>query len=545
MSALLEAGLQHLDYMALLLYFVAILGVTIQVNRVIGSNNSKDFFLAGGHVQWWAIGFSLFASNLGTDHLVGLAGSGAAGGIGVGNYEFSACTMLLILGWAFVPYYMAFDVYTVPEFLEKRFSHGLRNFFTWLTIVSTIVTKIAVTMFAGAVVLEELLGWNMYVSSVVLLVFTAVYTVLGGLAAVVYAEVVQSIILIVGSICLLYFGMNEVGGWEGLQKSLPESHFRLLKPLDHPDFPWLGVLFGMPIVSIWYWCTDQVMVQRVLAADCPKAAQEGCLFAGWLKLLPMYIMVLPGLIAAALFPKETEENSNAAFALLVSRILPPGWVGIMVAVMLSSFMASLASCFNSCSTLFTMDIYKEFRPEADEAQLVLAGRVFTALTALMSIAWLPMIEYGHDQLFIYIQSMQVIWAPPIAVMFIGARFLPDMHSFEAWVTLMFGVFIGIVFWVLTNLVPHDKLNGVGLGWIADFNILHFAILSFCLSFIVLGTCLAWSRVLYSKSEQQRLLGTHVLDNISNQNWAGPTAQILAVCLVIAVQGLTIFHSVWP
>jgi len=545
---MMATGLRPLDFLALLVYFVAVLGVTIYANRTIGSDSSKDYFLAGGHVHWWAIGFSLFASNLGTDHLVGLAGSGAAGGLAVVNYEFSACSVLLVLGWVFVPYYLAVNVCTVPEFLEKRFSHSMRNFFTWLTILSTILTKITVTIFAGAVVLEELLGWNIYVSSIALLSLTTVYTVLGGLAAVVYSEVLQSIILIVGSIALLYFGITAAGGWEGLREALPESHFRLLMPSDHPDLPWLGVLLGMPINSVWYWCTDQVMVQRVLCADTPKSAQEGCLFAGWLKLLPMYIMVLPGLVAAALFPDEIKENSNAAYALLVTRLLPEGWVGIMVAVIISSFMAALASCFNSCSTLFTMDIYKNFRPDADEAQLVLAGRIFTALTALVSVAWLPMIEGAHDQLFLYIQSMQVIWAPPIAVMFIGARFLPDMHSFEAWMTLAFGLSFGIVFWVLKNLVPRDHLNGVDCGWIADFNILHYAIVSFCLSFIVLGICLAWSRMQSPEGEAERLLHnlqSSVDDTISKQKWSDPVVQAFAVCLLITVSGLTIFHSVWP
>lgn len=543
-------SLQWLDIAVLFVYFLALAAIVVWVNQKIGSADAEHFFLGGRHVHWWAIGFSLFATNVGTDHLVGLAGSGAAGGLAVGTYEFSACTILLVLGWSFVPYYLAFDVFTVPEFLEKRFGKSLRQFFTCLTIFATVFTKISVTIFAGAVVLETILGWPIWVSSVSLLGLTAAFTMVGGLGAVLYTEVLMAIFLIIGSIALLYFGLEAAGGIEGLTKALPESHFRLLKGSDHPDFPWIGVIFGMPINSLWYWCTDQVMVQNVLAADQPAEAQKACVFAGFLKLLPMYIMVVPGLVAAALFPKEIEEDSNRAYALLVTRLLPQGWIGIMVAVMLSSFMAALASCFNSCSTLFTLDIYREWYPDADSQQLVSVGRKFTALIAIVSLAWLPVIDGAHDQLFLYIQSCQVVWCPPIACIFLGARFMPTMRAPTAWHVMIFGLVIGVLFWVAQNVLPRSVLEEHNMGWLGTFNILHYSVVAFIGCWAVLGA----SHAVYggTDGEDDESLGLanaelikEIPERLKAQNWAGTTTQALAVALCVIVAALMALHETYP
>lgn len=542
-DAISIGSLGWLDLTWLLVYLLALLAVTLYANVKIGSANTEQYFLGGRNIQWWAIGFSLFASNLGTDHLVGLAGSGAAGGIAVGNYEFSAIPILLVLGWCFAPHYLAYSVFTVPEFLEKRFGPDMRTFFTWLTIASTILTKISVTIFAGAVVLEEVLGWNMWLSSTILLTLTALYTSIGGLGAVLYTEVLQSVFLLVGSSALLWFGMREVGGWSGLQRELPESYFRLLKPVDHADFPWLGVLFGLPINSIWYWCTDQVMVQRVLAANQPSASQAGCVLAGWLKLLPMYIMVLPGLVAAALFPKEIAEDSNRAYALLVTRLLPPGWVGIMIAVMLSSFMAALASCFNSVSTLFTIDVYAKMYPEHTEAELVKIGRMFTFVVAIFSVAWLPVIDHTSDQLFLYIQSLQVVWCAPVVVVFLAARFAPAVSSKTAWSTLIFGNVLGVLFWVLQNAVPSTWILESAFPWVLHFNILHFSLVSF----FMCGTVLLSNHFLEggAASEKKGLLSENIEAEIAKQEWSGRPTQIAAVILMVVVTALTVFHSLPP
>jgi len=523
------------DIGAIALYLVAMAAMTFYVNRKVGAADSEHFFLGGRGLPWWAIGFSLFASNLGTDHLVGLAGSGAATGLAVGNYEWSATYTLLILGWIFCPHYLGFHIYTVPEYLEKRFSGSLRNFFTWLSILTCIFTKISVTIFAGAVILEEVLHWNMWISSIVLLGLTAAYTAVGGLAAVVYTEVVQSIILIVGSLVLVYFGMQAVGGWEGLRQRLPDDHFRLLRPLDDPDFPWLGVLIGMPINSIWYWCTDQVMVQRVLGATDLSHSQGACVFAGWMKISPMYIMVLPGLIAAALYPKEISEDSNRAYALLVTRLLPEGWQGALIAVMLSSFMAALASCFNSCSTLFTMDVYAKWYPNHSEQDLVRVGRIFTGALAAASLAWLPVVDRTDDQLFMYIQSMQVIWCSPIAAVFLASVWLEDLTARVAWITLISGLSMGAIFWLWQQAIP----NAYTPWWILKLNILHYAIISFIFCWVVLGIVYLF----LSSPEQQSLLSKEDFRRrIQEQKSAGFITQGLAAALVFTVAALTFWHA---
>lgn len=541
LAPLSYGSLGWLDLTWLGLYLVGLAAVTVYVNRTIGGQDAESYFLGGKHAEWWVVGFSLFASNLGTDHLVGLAGSGAAGGLVVGTYEILASPVLLILGYVFAPYYLAHNIYTTPEFLEKRFGKEMRQFFTWLSIAATIFTKVSVTIFAGAVVMQEVFGWNMWMSSTVLLLLTSVYTAIGGLAAVLYTEVLQSLFLIAGSCALLYFGMKEVGGIQGLTSKLPDSHFRLLKPLDHPDFPWLGVLVGMPINSIWYWCTDQVMAQRVLAASKPAACQSGCVFAAWLKQLPLYVMVAPGLIAAALYPREIAKDSNRAYALLVTKLLPRGWVGIMTAVMLSSFMAALASCFNSASTLFTLDVYAKMYPDKSESDLVRVGRLFTFAVACISLAWLPMIDKQNDQLFLYIQAMQVIWCAPVALVFLAARFLPDMTTWTAWCTLVVGLGVGIAFFLIQHVCPTAWLTAAGIAWIGKFNILLFAIFDFIFCSLVLAGC----HLFALKSSQAERPEFDVEEVIAKQEWAGSVTNVAACGVLGAVVAIFILHESWP
>lgn len=525
------------DICIVLVYLFGLAVVTVYVNRKVGTADSEHYFLGGREIPVWAIGLSLFASNLGTDHLVGLAGSGAASGLAVGLIEWSAAYALLVLGWLFVPNYLAMDIFTVPEYLEKRFNRSFRTAFTWLTIVCTVFTKISVTIFAGAVVLEEIMGWNMWLSSVLLLALTAVYTSIGGLAAVVYTEVLQSIVLIVGSVALVWFGMVAVGGWQGLEEKVPRSHLHLVKPGDHPEYPFPGGLIGMAISGIWYWCTDQVMVQRVLAAKSVSAAQGGCVFAGWLKILPMFIMVLPGVIAAALFPEKIEKDSNRAFALLVTRLLPPGWQGVMVAVMLSSFMAALSSCFNSCSTLFTMDIYKHWHPDVTETTLVGVGRIFTFVLAGVSLLWLPMITYSSEQLFIYIQAMQMIWCTPLSVTFLAACIFPEFSSFNAALTTSVGMILGFMYWSMRTSVPP------AYAWeaLATLNLYHFA----CIVFVLLAAVLLVVHKLESRQaegERKPLLENKYSAQFEAQEWAGMPTKTAAVGLMVALAGMIAFFA---
>eukprot|EP00929_Paragymnodinium_shiwhaense_P104284 TRINITY_DN6856_c0_g1_i4.p1 TRINITY_DN6856_c0_g1~~TRINITY_DN6856_c0_g1_i4.p1 ORF type:complete len:580 (-),score=104.72 TRINITY_DN6856_c0_g1_i4:103-1842(-) len=480
-----------IDRFVITSYLLALLAVTAWIGRrhVGASETSADYFLGGKGIPWWAVGCSLFVSNIGTDHLVGLAGSGAQGGLAVGMYEWNAPLVLMLLGFIFVPHYMAANVYTVPEYLEQRYGRSMRDFFTWLSIAATFFSKITVTTFAGAIVLRQVAGWDTMTSSLALLVLTGAYTAVGGLAAVMYAEVLQALVMMVGCCALLLVGLQRVGGWAGLEQKLPPSYFEILRPNSDPEFPWFGVLFGMPINGIWYWCCDQTMVQRTLAANCPAEAQRGCVLASWAKILPMYLMVLPGLIAAALFPAAIADNSNSAFPILVVEVMPVGLKGLIICGMLCSFMGALASCFNSISTLFTMDIYRPARPAASEEELVLVGRTFTLVIAGASLLWVPMIARVNGQLFLYIQSMQNIWCAPIVVVFLASMMCRSMSSDTAWTTLWSGLALGIGFWSLQNIFTPELLAPYPLLLrLHKMNVLLFSPLAFLFSSAVALSC---------------------------------------------------------
>src|SRR6266545_875460 len=292
-------NLQFLDFVVIGGYFLALLWITIWAARR-EKILSSDYFLAGRDVGWLAVGASLFASNIGSEHLVGLAGTGAASGLAVGHFEWLACFMLLLLGWLFVPFYLRSGVYTMPEFLERRFNPASRWYFTWVSIIGYVLTKISVTLFAGGVVMRAVTGLDLWTSAAVLIVVTGLYTILGGLRAVIYTEVMQAVVLIVGSATLVLVGLAAVGGWSGLEARVPADFFSMWKPASHPDFPWTGIAFGAPILGVWYWCTDQHIVQRVLAARTVREARRGTILAGFLKILPVFIFVLAGIIAAAL-----------------------------------------------------------------------------------------------------------------------------------------------------------------------------------------------------------------------------------------------------
>lgn len=538
-------GVSIADWVIVGVYLLMLVGVIWYCNKTVGAEDAEHFFLGGRSMPWWAIGCSLFASNVGTDHLIGLAGSGAASGLAVGLYEWNAAFVLLVLGWCFVPRYLACEIYTVPEYLERRYSKGLRNFFLTLSLATAFFTKITVTLYAGAVVLMEVVGLNMWVSSITLLALTAMYTSFGGLAAVLYTEVLQVVVLLFGTCALLMYGLAEVGGWAGLEAKLPPGHFHMVRSLGDADFPWLGVFLGMPINSIWYWCTDQVMVQRVLATDKAAVAQQGCVLAGWLKILPMYLMVVPGMIAMALYPdKVSGEKSNSAFPVLVVNLLPHGWKGVMVAAMLSSFMAALASCFNSCSTLFTMVVYRNHNPEADETRMVYVGRLFTLLVAGLSFLWLPVIVNVSDQLFLYIQSMQAVWCAPVAVIFIGS-FWPEVSNRNAWVTMCSGLTVGVAYWIVHDALPESQIPG-WLMPVHSLNVMHFAIIIFAMCAAVMAAIHAVEARQEgpSRDEGALMLERKAGERYNKQEWAGRETQLVAALLIVTVGALFVLHEAW-
>lgn len=477
------SNLAFTDILVIAAYFVVLAAIAWWAAKR-EKNISADFFLASRDVGWLAVGASLFASNIGSEHLVGLAGTGAASGLAVGHFEWLASFVLLLLGWLFVPFYLRSGVYTMPEFLERRYNAASRSYFTWVSIVGYVLTKISVTLFAGGIVMRAVTGFDFWTSAAILIIITGLYTIFGGLRAVIYTEVMQAVVLIVGSVTLTFIGLHAVGGWSGLRASVPPDFFSMWKPSSHKDFPWTGVVFGAPILGIWYWCTDQHIVQRVLAARNITEARRGTIFAGYLKILPVFIFVLPGIIAAALYQDVRTGQTDSAYPVLVTRLLPIGFKGLVLAGMLAALMSSLASAFNSVSTLLTWDVYRKWRPNATEARLVFVGRITTVVLVGVGLLWIPMMKYVSPQLYIYLQSVQAYIAPPIAACFLLGVLSPRLNGKGALAALWTGFVLGFARLVLELDKSHLGKGGP-IYWFADINFLHFAALLFVLCSLIL------------------------------------------------------------
>lgn len=467
-----------LDFAFLAAYFVVIAGIGVWSGKR-SLDSSQSYFLSGRTVGWLAIGTSLFASNISAEHFIGLTGTGARSGLAVGQYEWLACLILLLLGWLFVPLYMRLGVFTMPEFLEHRYNRGCRTYLSSISLIAYIFTKISVALYAGAMVLNAILGWDVITSAIVLVVATGAYTVFGGLRAVIYTELVQAFILIGGAICLTVASISEVGGLGALANKVPTDFFNLWKPIDHSDFPWTGILFGAPILGIWYWCTDQMIVQRTLAAKNVTEAQRGTLLAGFLKILPVFILVLPGIAGGSLFP---DTPPDGLYAEMVKNLLPSGVKGIVVAALMAALMSSLAAVFNSSSTLVVMDFYKKWRPDASEKSLVRSGQVATVVLVVVGLLWVPFISELSDQLFLYLQAVQAYISPPIAAVFLMGLLWRRANGAGALSALLIGFVLGAVRFV-SELGMKAEWEGMPdiLIRYASINFLHIAILFFVIS----------------------------------------------------------------
>jgi solute:Na+ symporter, SSS family len=492
LAALLAApaagSLTALDWTMIVLYFGILACVAWWVVRK-SKDTAADYFLAGRNLSWWIIGASIFASNIGSEHVVGLAGSGAADGVAMAHYELHAWC-LLVLAWVFVPFYMRSQVFTMPEFLERRFSPASRYVLSIVSLITFVVSKIAVGIFAGGVVFATLLPElrlevggreisSFWIGSVLVIVLTGLYTALGGMRAVAYNDAVQVVVLITGSALLTFYGLYQLGGWSELRRICGSDMFNLWKPmipagvestwspvLEHGAdgrvvrmawyfndyFPWLGMLFCAPIIGLWYWCTDQYIVQRALGAPNEGEARRGSIFAAFLKLSPVYLFIVPGLVAYALSKSgkvpgleaiATDRNvAQGAFPLLVEHLLPPGLRGIVVAGLLSALMGSLAGVFNACSTLFTVDLYEKWKPGSSQQQIVRTGRTATLVMILIALAWLPVIQGAHG-LYNYLQAIQGYLAPPIFVVFFLGVFWKRMNAQGCFWSMVVGFAIGI------------------------------------------------------------------------------------------------------
>jgi len=493
-------ALANLDLAIIGVYFLIVFGIGFYFSR--RERTSEEYFLAGRDIGWFFIGASLFVSNISTEHFIGLSGTGASSGLAVGHFEWLACMILLILGWVFVPFYLRSNVFTMPQFLERRFSRQCAVYLAGISIIAYIFTKISVQLYAASVVLERVAGWSLWKTAIVLVIATGIYTIAGGLAAVIYTDTVQTLILITGAVALTLIGLHRVGGFAHLQEMVPPSYFHMIKPVTDHDFPWTGIFFGAPILGIWYWCTDQVIVQRVLSARDEGHAKAGTIFAGFLKILPVFMLVLPGIIAYALFPDQVKDKPDYAYPTLVLNLLPTGLVGLVMAALLAAVMGAMSSVFNSASTLVTLDFYKKIRPEASERQLVSFGRIATGGMVLLGLLWVPFIHLLSAQLYIYLQSVQAYISPPIAACFVFGILWPRLNGQGAISSLLVGFVLGASRFVFEVLDKKTRFNSGAVRWLVDMNFLHYAIFMF----VVCSVVLIAVSMMYPAPERKKIAG---------------------------------------
>ncbi|MGB0173194.1 MAG: sodium:solute symporter [Flavobacteriaceae bacterium] len=483
--------LETLDWIVLGIYFLALIAVAVWV--VLQKNkNTEDYFLAGRNVGWFVIGASIFASNIGSEHVVGLAGTGFESGTPMAHYELHAWIVLL-LGWLFLPFYIRSGAFTMPEFLEKRFDSRSRWFLSVFSLLAYVLTKVSVTIYAGGIVVSELLGIPFWYGAIGVVVFTGIYTVVGGMKAVIYTETLQTIVLILGSVVITYLGLQQVGGWDELQdtvRAVSPDHFNMWRPMSDPDFPWTGLLIGGTIVGIWYWCTDQYIVQRTLAAHNIKIGRRGAIFGAYLKLLPILIFLIPGIIAFALSIQNPEvfaiEKADRAFPMLVKTLLPVGLKGLVAGGLMAALMSSLASVFNSCSTIFTIDIYKKLKPKKSERELLTTGKIATAIIVVLGIVWIPIMErIGGGVMYQYLQNVQSYIAPPVTAVFLLGIIWKRVNAQAAISTLIAGLVL-LVLRLSSEIyyqadisagAVHDNL----MYGFATINFAHMAIFMFLFS----------------------------------------------------------------
>ena len=549
---------QTLDWVVLGIYFLILIVVAVWV-ALQRNKNTEDYFLAGRNVGWFVIGASIFASNIGSEHVVGLAGTGFSSGTPLAHYELHAWIVLL-LGWLFLPFYMRSGAFTMPEFLEKRFDSRSRWFLSVFSLFAYVLTKVSVTIYAGGIVVSELLNLDFWIGAIGIVVFTGIYTIIGGLKAVVYTETLQTVVLILGSVIITYLGFQEVGGWNELTKTVTEvspDHFNMWRPMNDPDFPWTGLLIGGTIVGIWYWCTDQYIVQRTLAANNIMIGRRGAIFGAYLKLLPILIFLIPGIIAYALTLQNPEmfnvidsngiERADRAFPMLVTTLLPVGIKGLVAGGLMAALMSSLASVFNSCSTIFTIDIYKKIKPEKSEKYLVNIGKIATLVIVVLGIAWIPIMEkIGGGVMYQYLQNVQAYIGPPVTAVFLLGILWKRINAQASIVTLSAGLVLLIVRLGSEIYFQSEISSGIVVDSVffefATINFSHMAIFIFVFSALL---CVTVS-ILTDEPDYSRIkglsFGTTTREMILKEKSYTNFDIIFSVLLVLLVIGILVFFS---
>ncbi len=549
----MESVLQTPDWIVLGAYFLVLIAVALWV--VAKKNkDTEDYFLAGRNMGWFVIGASIFASNIGSEHVVGLAGTGFESGTPMAHYELHAWIVLL-LGWLFLPFYIRSGAFTMPEFLEKRFDSRSRWFLSIFSLVAYVLTKVSITIYAGGIVVSELLGIPFWYGAIGVVVFTGIYTIIGGMKAVIYTETLQTVVLILGSVIITYLGLQEVGGWGQLRETVTAvspDHFNMWRPMSDPDFPWTGLLIGGTIVGIWYWCTDQYIVQRTLAANNIKIGRRGAIFGAYLKLLPILIFLVPGIIAFALTIQNPEvfvvERADRAFPVLVKTLLPVGLKGLVAGGLMAALMSSLATVFNSSSTIFTIDIYKKLYPKKTEKQLLNIGRVATAIIVMLGIIWIPIMDkIGGGVMYQYLQNVQSYIAPPVTAVFLLGILWKRVNATGAITTLMAGLFLlilrlGSEIYYQPQLAAGETVSGFLFGF-ASVNFAHMAIFMFIFSVILCITVsLATTAPVYENIKGLSFGTLTAEDRAENKKSYDTIDVVLSVLLVVIVIGILLYFT---
>ncbi len=554
--------LEHLgllDIGIILVYFGIILWIAKwAAGSKSESGASVDYFLAGKSQGWLVVGASLFASNIGSEIILGVSGAGARGNMPMANFEILAALVLILLGWVFVPFYLRTGVYTMPEFLEKRYSKACRNYLSIVSILAYVITKISLIIFAGALVFETI-GIPFWTGAIITVIATGFYTVLGGLKAVIYTDMVQAFILLLGTLAVTFFGLYQLGGWNEMVDTLTiaaqengnpsvDSFFNLWRPMSDTEYPWTGMLFGAPILGVWYWCTDQYIVQRTLSAKDVSNARKGALFAGYLKLLPVFIFFIPGVIAYALMQKGvisfSMDNADQALPTMITTFLPVGIKGLAIAGLLAALMSSLSSAFNSSSTLLTIDFYQQMRPNATEKDLVRFGQLATVVLVIVSLGWIPFMKaLMGGGIFHYLQSAQAYISPPIAAVFLFGLFYKWINARGAIVALWSGFIIGLIRLVTEFMSNEGSLvvaDGSFLSLFLGINFLHFALFLFILCAAILMLVSKFSEAPADKDLS--LVTFQERDGTARWQWS--TDAILTVVLIGLVLTLWLIFSPW-
>lgn len=495
-----------LDWIVLGVFCLGLIGIIVWVTRQ-KEETSTDYFLAGRDATWLAIGSSIFASNIGSEHLVGLAGAGASSGMAMAHWEMHGW-LILILGWFFVPFYERSGVFTMPEFLEKRYNKGARSILSIISLVSYVFTKVAVTVYAGGVVFKQVFGIEsmfgidfFWISAVGLVVLTGIYTTLGGMKAILWTSVLQAPVLLIGSLAVLIIGLIKLGGWSEMMeicRAVPvnadgDTMTNLIRSANDPEYPWTGVLLGSAIIGFWYWCTDQFIVQRVLSGRNQKESRRGAIFGAAFKITPVFIFLIPGMIAYSMNAKGmiSLPDSDSAFSVLVKELLPLGFKGLVVGGILAALMSSLASLFNSSATLFTVDFYQKFKPDAPEKELVKVGRIATVVVVILGILWIPVMRGLGKVLYAYLQDVQSLLAPGIAAVFLLGILSKKTTPAAGLIGLATGFVLGMTRLGLKIFAGGINPDGLIHRVFLAPNWLHYEIVLF---FIVIGVMMLISMV---------------------------------------------------